>query len=161
MLISDGVEFGAALCGARAADKQQALQLVASGLARIAGFPAATVLTALVTRESLGSTGIGQGVALPHARLEGVPCCCRLVMRLARPVDFEAIDDRPVDLIVGVLSRPDDATAPRLLSGICRLLRNPEATAVARRSTSEEELRAALALKTMGGRPHRLATLSY
>lgn len=161
MLAVEPVEFDVAICGAKADDKRQALRLVAGGLAQVSALPAATVLAALESRESFGSTGIGRGVALPHARLEGAPRCCRVVMRLDRPVDFDAIDDRPVDLVVGVLSHPNDAAVPRLLSRICRLLRDPRASACARGCASEEELRAALSHTTSASQPKPLTTLSY
>lgn len=71
------------------------------------------IFTALIGREKLGSTGIGDGVAIPHGRLKGLDECVGAMIRLQEGVDFEAPDDRPVDLIFGLLV-PQDSTEAHL-----------------------------------------------
>jgi nitrogen PTS system EIIA component len=67
------------------------------------GMPAETIERALTEREQLGSTGLGKGFALPHARIDGLRDFVALCVRLARPIDFQAVDERPVDLVVVLL----------------------------------------------------------
>ena len=83
----------------RMRDKTQLLQELAKRAEPSSGLPAATILAALRSREQLGSTGLGKGFALPHARIEGLTQFIGLLARLARPIDYDAIDDAPVDLV--------------------------------------------------------------
>ncbi len=73
----------------------------------ILGVDPAAVGTALADREKLGSTGFGNGVAIPHARIAGLPRIVAMVVRLVQPIAFQAVDDMPVDLVVAMLSPPD------------------------------------------------------
>jgi PTS system nitrogen regulatory IIA component len=84
-----------------------------------------TILGALTAREELGSTGIGDGVAIPHARLEGLRTLFGLFAHLERPIDFAAIDDKPVDLVFLLLS-PTGADSDHLaaLASVSRRLRD-------------------------------------
>ena len=68
------------------------------------GLPASEVAEALAAREGMGPTGVGHGVALPHARIEGLDRVRGLFLRLDRPIDFEAVDRQPVDLVFGLLA---------------------------------------------------------
>src|SRR5690606_5541569 len=79
--------------------KDELLRFLADETARRLGLQSNVVLTALQKREALGSTGIGAGIGLPHAPVEGVQKPFGLFARLARPIDFEAIDEEPVDLV--------------------------------------------------------------
>lgn len=83
-------------------------------------------LQALLERESLGPTGVGQGVALPHARVEGLPNVVGVFMVLERAVDFDAVDRQPVDLVFGLFA-PEEAGVEHLkaLALISRTLREP------------------------------------
>jgi PTS system nitrogen regulatory IIA component len=91
------------LLGVRAADKAAVLAALAARASAALGLAPAPVLEALAARERLGSTGLGRGFALPHARLPGIGGFFGLFMRLARPVAFEAVDGEPVDLLVLLL----------------------------------------------------------
>jgi PTS system nitrogen regulatory IIA component len=83
------------------------------------------VLTALNEREQLGSTGFGHGVAIPHAKIEGLASIYGLFARLAEPVDYKAIDSRPVDLVFVLLSPPDaGAEHLKALAAISRVTRD-------------------------------------
>ena len=83
------------------------------------------VASALQERESLGPTGVGQGVALPHARMPGLEKVCGLFMMIERPLEFEAVDKQPVDLIFALLA-PEDAGVEHLkaLAVVSRSMRN-------------------------------------
>ncbi len=87
------------LVGLRAPGKGALLEALATRAAARLGLGAEAILAPLVRREDLGSTGVGEGVALPHARLEGVTRPFGLLARLRDPVDYDAVDDRPVDLV--------------------------------------------------------------
>jgi len=90
--------------GLRCGDKAQVLQELAGRAAAALGLDRAAIFDALVMRENLGSTGLGKGFALPHARLETLERPFALFARLARAIDFEAIDEKPVDLVILLLS---------------------------------------------------------
>jgi PTS system nitrogen regulatory IIA component len=112
--------------GARVSSKRQLLSEIAQAAAAATQLDARTVLMALNEREQLGSTGVGQGVALPHARLAGLDGLHALFWLLHDPIDFEALDDAPVD-IVFVLLVPDGAETLHLktLAKVARRLRDP------------------------------------
>lgn len=109
----------------RVISKKQALQELAKRAAALVGLHERTIYDVLTERERLGSTGIGNGVAVPHGKLAGLDRLYGLFARLERPIDFAAIDDQPVDLIF-VLLAPEAAGADHLtaLARISRLLRD-------------------------------------
>jgi PTS system nitrogen regulatory IIA component len=94
-----------------------------------------TVETALLAREQLGSTGLGAGFALPHARIEGLSTYLGLFIRLAKPLDFNAIDCKPVQLVF-VLLIPSETVIPHVaaLAAISRRFRDPALTAKLRQA---------------------------
>jgi len=108
-----------------ARDKAQLLGEMARRAAEAAGLDSKAVLSALSAREQLGSTGVGHGVAVPHARIAGLPRLLGLFARLAHAIDFAAIDDQPVD-IVFVMLIPAQAGNEYLaaLSAVSRRLRD-------------------------------------
>lgn len=124
-----------------AADKRQLLALLSERAAPIAGLPATLILERVLEREVLGSTGFGQGVAIPHARLARLSAVTLVVARLATPVDYGALDGEPVDLVVLLLS-PETAGADHLkaLARISRTLRNPQILAAMRAADTEDAL---------------------
>ncbi|WP_439153744.1 PTS IIA-like nitrogen regulatory protein PtsN [Yoonia sp.] len=90
------------------------------------GLPAANVIDALIEREGLGPTGVGQGIALPHARLADVDRVVGMFLRLEKPLNFDAVDRQPVDLVFALLA-PENAGVDHLkaLALVSRTLRNP------------------------------------
>ena len=112
---------------AGASSKHQALSLVAETAGRRFGLDAGAVLDALVAREQTGSTGVGYGVAVPHARTPGLDRMRAIFVSLERPVDFNAVDGAPVDLLFALLS-PVDAGPEHLqaFARIARVLRKSE-----------------------------------
>lgn len=111
----------------RAADKPAALRLLSSRLAAKLGIEAEAVHAAIVQREDLGSTGMGDGVAIPHARLAAVQRATAMFARLKHKVPFEAVDGQPVDLIC-MLLLPTDPHGEQLncLATIARALRSAD-----------------------------------
>lgn len=128
-----------------AANKRQALALVAEIAARNLGIDAPHILDALAEREQLGSTGVGHGVAAPHARLEGLQRMRGVFVRLDQPVEFESVDDQPVDLIFALFA-PIDAGAEHLraLAKVSRLLRHTDLRQQLRQARTTDAVHALL-----------------
>lgn len=114
-----------AVVAIRADSKPAILQSLAACFARVYGLDEAAVLARIEDRERLGSTGFGRGVAIPHARIEGLNRPVAAFLRLESPVAFDAADGMPVDLVFGLLS-PEHAGAAHLhaLAAISRLMRD-------------------------------------
>jgi PTS system nitrogen regulatory IIA component len=108
MALGDLIAAENVVVGLRVADKAQLLQELAGRAARTLALDRREIFDVLQARENLGSTGLGKGFALPHARLAGLGAPFVLFARLARPIDFAAIDERRVDLVVLLLSPPDN-----------------------------------------------------
>ncbi len=110
----------------KAKTKKQALQDVAQKASALTGIDARDILDTLLQRERLGSTGVGRGIAIPHGRLPALKSIVSVFARLDEPIDFEALDNEPVDLIFLLLA-PEHAGADHLkaLARISRLLREP------------------------------------
>ena len=113
------------VAGMRATSKKQVLQELAKLAAKLTGESDRTILDVLLERERLGSTGVGRGIAIPHGKLGSIPAVCGLFARLQAPIDFDAIDDEPVDLVFLLLA-PEGAGAEHLkaLARVSRALRN-------------------------------------
>ena len=109
----------------KATSKKQALQDLAKLAAEVSGLHERAIFDVLMERERLGTTGVGNGSAIPHGKLASLDRLHGLFARLEQPIDFHAIDERPVDLIF-VLLAPENAGADHLkaLARISRLLRN-------------------------------------
>ncbi|MDV6331372.1 PTS IIA-like nitrogen regulatory protein PtsN [Asticcacaulis sp. 201] len=107
--------------------KRQALQMVADVAARQLGVDAADVHQKLIDREKLGSTGVGMGVAVPHAEIKGLDRMHGVFVRLETPVNYDSIDDAPVDLIFALLA-PENAGTEHLraLAKVSRVLRQKD-----------------------------------
>lgn len=120
LLSPDGV-----LANLKANGKKQALQELAARAARITGQHERAIFDTLLERERLGTTGVGNGIAIPHGRLAGLDKLYGLFARVERPIDFDSIDEMPVDLIFLLLA-PEAAGADHLkaLARVSRLLRD-------------------------------------
>lgn len=130
MTLTDLIARDAILPSLRVANKKQALSELSEHAARHCGLTAREVFDALVQRERLGSTGIGNGIAIPHGKLAKVDRIFGVFARIEKPIDFEALDGEPVDLIL-LLIAPETAGADHLkaLARGARLLRSPAVTA--------------------------------
>ncbi len=106
--------------------KKRLLQDLAELGASVYGIDAAAALNALQERETLGPTGVGHGVALPHARLTGLDRIAGVFLRLERPIDFDAVDRQPVDLVFALFA-PRDSGVDHLkaLACVSRAMRDP------------------------------------
>jgi PTS system nitrogen regulatory IIA component len=127
--------------------KKQALQELATKAAELTGQSERAIFEILLQREKLGSTGVGNGVAIPHGKLPKLNKVFGLFARLDRAVDFEALDGQPVDLIFLLLA-PEGAGADHLkaLARVARLLRDPEVARKLRESRDADALYAVLVL---------------
>jgi PTS system nitrogen regulatory IIA component len=127
--------------------KKQALQEIAAKAAELTGQNEKVILEILLQREKLGSTGVGNGVAIPHGKLQKLGNVFGLFARLERPIDFEALDGQPVDLIFLLLA-PEGAGADHLkaLARVARLLRDSEVARKLRVSNGAEAIYAVLAM---------------
>ena len=112
--------------GLKSASKKQALHDLAVQASRLVGRDEREIFDTLLQRERLGSTGIGEGIAIPHGKLPKLDRLFGLFARLERPIDFEAIDGEPVDMLFLLLA-PEGAGADHLkaLARIARMLREP------------------------------------
>jgi len=140
ILTTDGVKVVSA-----AGSKKRLFQELAEMAASSYGLDAADTLDALLEREGLGPTGVGHGVALPHARLDGTDRVRGLFLRLERPLDFEAVDRQPVDLVFCLLA-PAGAGVEHLkaLALVSRTLRDPSVCAKLRANSDPVKLYAIL-----------------
>jgi PTS system nitrogen regulatory IIA component len=129
----------------KAKSKKQALQELASHAARLTRLPEREIFDTLLQRERLGSTGVGHGVAIPHGKMPGLTEIKGMFARLEEPIDFDAVDGEPVDLIFLLLA-PEGAGADHLkaLARISRLLRETTAVEKLRRSKDAAALYAVL-----------------
>ncbi|WP_019994925.1 PTS IIA-like nitrogen regulatory protein PtsN [Aureimonas ureilytica] len=127
MDLADLIAEDAILPALRSQSKKQVLQDISEKASELTGLPARTIFETILQRERLGSTGIGNGIAIPHGKLNGLPGIRGVFARLVKPVEFEAMDDQPVDLVF-LLVAPETAGADHLkaLSKIARMLRNPQ-----------------------------------
>jgi PTS system nitrogen regulatory IIA component len=125
MEIADLLSPDAVLAHVKATTKKQVLQEMAHKAALLTKLPERRIFDTLVEREKLGSTGMGQGIAIPHGRIAGIEKMTGLFAQLDHPVDFDSMDDQPVDLVFLLLA-PEGAGADHLkaLARVSRLLRN-------------------------------------
>jgi PTS system nitrogen regulatory IIA component len=125
--------------------KKQLLQDLAARAARLTGLEERTIFDTLLQRERLGSTGLGQGIAIPHCKLPGLKRIVGIFARLAEPIDFDAVDGAPVDLVF-VLLAPEGAGADHLkaLARISRLLREHQGVEKLRASKDASAIYAVL-----------------
>ncbi len=125
MDIADLISPSSIVSNLRATSKKQALQELAKRAAELTGMHERAVFDVLLERERLGTTGVGNGIAIPHGKLAALDRLYGLFARLERPIGFESIDEQPVDLIFLLLA-PESAGADHLkaLARVSRLLRD-------------------------------------
>ena len=125
MEITDLLQQEAVVAGLKSTSKKQALQELSRIAASITGVNEHRIFETLIERERLGTTGIGNGIAIPHGKLSELKSLYGVFTRLERPINFDAIDELPVDLIFLLLA-PETAGADHLkaLARVSRLLRD-------------------------------------
>lgn len=133
MTVDDILARADVVHGLRASGKTVLLEDLARRAARSLDLDADTILAALIRREGLGSTGVGDGLALPHARLETVRKPFGLLARLREPLDFDAVDERPVDLVfLLLLPTAKGGNHLNALACVARKLKDPDTAAALR-----------------------------
>lgn len=136
----------------KATTKKQSLQELAGHAAELTGLPQREIFDTLQQRERLGSTGLGRGIAIPHVKFRSLSDIVCVFARLDDPIDFESLDDEPVDLIFLLLA-PEHASGDHLkaLARISRLLREPDVSAQLRASKDRDAIMQVL---TQPATPH-------
>ncbi len=149
MEITELIGPGGVVANLRVTSKKQALQELARRAAELTGQPERAIFEVLIERERLGTTGVGNGIAIPHGKLADLERLYGLFARLETPIDFDAIDEQPVDLIC-VLLAPEAAGADHLkaLARVSRLLRDRAICDKLRGTDSAEAIRALLTEST-------------
>jgi nitrogen PTS system EIIA component len=145
MNISDLLKPAAVIVSLKAQGKKHLLQEIAARAAQVTRLPERKIFETLMERERLGTTGVGQGIAIPHGRLADIPEIVGVFARLENPIDYDAVDHQPVDLVFMLLA-PEGAGADHLkaLARVSRLLRNQTATEKLRAAKTSEALYAIL-----------------
>ena len=145
MQLSDFLDFDAIKTALPGGNKRSLLQQLANSAAQRVNVDPAVVLASLTEREQLGSTGFGQGVAIPHGKIEGLTRIYGMFARVAEAVDYKAIDGRPVDLVFLLLSPPDaGAEHLKALAAVSRVTRNSATLEKMRGARSRDALAAVL-----------------
>ena len=147
MPLTDLVTPNAIIPALKVNGKKQAIQELSARAAKLTGQSERLIFETLTQREKLGSTGVGNGIAIPHGKLPKLEKLSGLFARLERPIDFESLDGQPVDLIFLLLA-PEGAGADHLkaLARVARLLRDPATVARLRESRDADALHAVLAM---------------
>ena len=151
MEITDLLAPEAVIAALKVQGKKQLLQELAERAAAFTHLPERRIFETLVERERLGTTGMGQGIAIPHGRLAGLEKITGLFVRLDPPIAYEAVDNQPVDLVFLLLA-PEGAGADHLkaLARVSRLLRN-QAICEKLRATADPEVLYALLTEKANG----------
>jgi nitrogen PTS system EIIA component len=152
MLLSELVTPNAVIPALKVNSKKPAIQELAARAAALTGEGERAIFEILMQREKLGSTGVGNGIAIPHGKLPKLRKLFGLFARLDRPIDFDALDGQPVDLIFLLLA-PETAGADHLkaLARVARLLRDQDVARKLRDSRDAEALYAVLTLEPATG----------
>jgi PTS system nitrogen regulatory IIA component len=142
MLIEELITPGRTLCGIEGVSKKRALEILANTIAQdIPAIDADELFRRLIAREKLGSTGIGHGIAIPHCRIEQCTDTMGALITLKHPIDFDAIDAEPVDILFAMLV-PEDAHSEHLqtLASLAAKLSDDEYRARLRAADSDASL---------------------
>ncbi len=152
MRLTDLVTPEAVVANLKATSKKQLLQDLSDRASRLCGLPSREIFDALLHRERLGSTGIGEGIAIPHGKLAKAKSIFGIFARLERPVDFESLDGAPVDLVF-LLIAPETSGADHLKALACaaRMLRDPGLVATIRATRDHDALYSLIAQRS---KPH-------
>ncbi len=152
MRLTDLLTPKAVVTSLKATSKKQLLLELSEKAAELSGLPSREIFDALLQRERLGSTGIGDGVAIPHGKLNKLKNIFGILARLERPIDFEALDSAPVDLVF-LLITPESSGADHLKALACaaRMLRDPAMVATIRATRDPSALYTLIAQRSQ---PH-------
>ncbi len=145
MPLTDLVAPNAIIAALKVNNKKKAIQELAARAAKLSGQSERAILDVLQQREKLGSTGVGNGIAIPHGKLPKLERLFGMFARLEKPIDFESLDGQPVDLMFLLLA-PETAGADHLkaLARVARLLRDPDIARKLRESCDADAVYAVL-----------------
>ena len=145
MQISDILSEKRILTDLCSSGKRQLLEDISERIAKEYKYDKSSIFEAMLERENLGSTGYGNGVAFPHARIPGLQKIITFFVRLDKAVDYEAIDDKPVDLLAVMIS-PENSGDDHLrtLSEFSRILKNAEICRLVRKAKNKHDIYLAL-----------------
>jgi PTS system nitrogen regulatory IIA component len=147
MIISDIISLDRTECAVDCQSKKRIFEVISElAVKSNPNLDSSNVLMAMLTRERMGSTGIGNGIAIPHGRIDGIEDIIAIIVTSEQPIQFDAIDDKPVDIFFALLV-PTEQTQEHLetLSSIARKLSDKEIVKVLRAATNRNEIIAALA----------------
>lgn len=145
MDLSDLLSVEGIVPSLKVASKKQAIQELSERAAALTGLPEREIFDTLLQRERLGSTGVGHGVAVPHARLDGLTRMRGVFVRLEQPVAFDSVDDQPVDLIFALFAPAEAGTEHlRALARVSRALRQAELREQLRQARTADAVHALL-----------------
>lgn len=148
MKITDSLGAGDVLLIDTLSAKDELLGLIGAHFAGATGLERAAVAEALAKRESLGTTGLGDGIAVPHAPITGLDTACLAFVRLGRPLAFDAVDGAGVDLVCAILfPEVDQPSGLKLLACVARTLRRSDVAKRLRKAINAEEIITALAIE--------------
>ena len=146
MRLTEFVDFESIKPALPASNKRGLFHVLGQLAAQRLGLDPAIITAAVAERERLGSTGFGNGVAIPHGKIDGLARIWCMVARLAAPIDYKAIDGQPVDLVFFLLSPPDaGAEHLKALARVSRTLRDRATLAKLRGARSRDAIFALLA----------------
>ena len=145
MRLTDFLDFESIRVGVGAGNKRQLLHVLGQTAGAHLGLDPAQIVDSILERERLGSTGFGGGVAIPHGKIEGLTSIYAMLVRLAEPIDYKAVDGLPVDLAFLLLSPPDAGAAQlKALAAVSRTIRNGTTLEKMRGARSRDALAAVL-----------------
>lgn len=141
MNIADIISKNAVLDNVQVSSKRELIQVLSQRIASFSGLDERAVFDAVWERENLGSTGYGDGVAFPHARIDGLDKVCGIFARLEEPVDFDSLDGKAVDLVFMLVS-PENSGADHLtaLAALSRILKTEGSCEKLRKARSVDEI---------------------
>ncbi|MDT0595997.1 PTS IIA-like nitrogen regulatory protein PtsN [Glaciecola petra] len=147
MIINDIISLDRTQCSVECNSKKRIFEIISQiAVKQSPELDQLEVLSSLISREKMGSTGIGNGIALPHGRIKGLANMIAVIVTSNHPIEFDAIDGHPVDIFFAILV-PDEQTDQHLqaLSGIARKLSNKDIVKAIRKAETKNQIVAALA----------------
>jgi PTS system nitrogen regulatory IIA component len=147
MIINDIISLDRTQCSVECQSKKKIFEVISEiAVQQSPELDQVEVLSSLLAREKMGSTGIGNGIAIPHGKIKGLENMIAVIVTSNKPIEFDAIDSQAVDIFFAILV-PEEQTESHLqaLSGIARKLSNKDIVKAVRQATSKNEIVAALA----------------
>lgn len=147
MIINDIISLDRTQCSVECQSKKRIFEVISEiAVQQSPELDQVEVLSSLLSREKMGSTGIGNGIAIPHGRIKGLSNMIAVIITSNQPIEFDAIDSMPVDIFFAILV-PDEQTSQHLeaLSGIARKLSNKDIVKALRKAENKNQIVAALA----------------